>query len=59
MQNNTVQDRTNLAGLIKKVAGKQNAIAVQDEGIEIASAGAFDTVNKHIVTGKQIGRAHV
>ena len=45
MPNNTVQDRTNLAGLIKKVAGKQNAIAVQDEGIEIASAGAFDTVN--------------
>ena len=45
MPNNTVQDRTNLAGLIKKVAGKQNAIAVQDEGVEIASAGAFDTVN--------------
>lgn len=45
MPNNTVQDRTNLAGLIKKVAGKQNAIAVQDEGIEIASAGSFDTVN--------------
>ena len=45
MPNNTVQDRTNLAGLIKKVAGKQNAIAVQDEGVEIVSAGAFDTVN--------------
>jgi len=43
--NNTVQDRTNLAGLIKKVAGKQSAIAVQDEGIKIVSAGAFDTVN--------------
>ena len=45
MPNNTVQDRTNLAGLIKKVAGKQSAIAVQDEGVEIVSAGAFDTVN--------------